>query len=91
MVIIAGAEEGITSALRTDPDPEEERRLIYVALTCPRQQLYITPSEKRILYGQEKTADLSRYVREIPAAYTEQFIENPPRKKTMHAEQLHLF
>jgi len=70
VVFIAGAEEGITPSGRKDSDEEEERRLFYVAMTRARDELYITHSAKRIVYGEEKQQQLSRFVQGIPAELT---------------------
>ena len=66
-VFIAGVEEGIFPHKNSySPDElEEERRLMYVAITRAMKKLYITAAKKRMLYGVESPAVLSRFVREI--------------------------
>ncbi len=66
VVFIAGAEEGVLPSHREGADPEEERRLFYVGMTRAKEQLYITYSSMRKLYGKEQTQEMSRLVREIP-------------------------
>ena len=44
---------------------EEERRLMYVAITRAMKKLWITSAKKRMIYGQESPSVLSRFVREI--------------------------
>ncbi len=68
-VFICGTEEGIFPSDRSLTDSEqleEERRLCYVAVTRARKQLYITASERRMLYGQTRFAHPSRFIGEIP-------------------------
>ena len=66
-VFIAGAEEGIFPHKNSyGPDElEEERRLMYVAITRAMKKLYITAAKKRMLYGVESPSVLSRFVKEI--------------------------
>ena len=66
-VFIAGAEEGIFPHKNSyGPDElEEERRLMYVAITRAMKKLYITAAKKRMIYGVESPCILSRFVKEI--------------------------
>ena len=66
-VFIAGLEEGIFPHKNSyGPDElEEERRLMYVAITRAMKKLYITAAKRRMLYGVESPAILSRFVKEI--------------------------
>lgn len=45
---------------------EEERRLMYVALTRARQQLYLTYAQQRMLHGQIRYHLRSRFLDELP-------------------------
>lgn len=45
---------------------EEERRLMYVAITRARKRLYITMAQQRMLHGQTQFGVVSRFVEEIP-------------------------
>ncbi len=70
-VFITGLEEGLfpheTSA--SDPDGlEEERRLMYVAITRARKRLYLSFSQTRMLHGQTRYNVKSRFVDELPEA-----------------------
>ncbi len=47
---------------------EEERRLMYVAITRARQRLYISFSQTRMLHGQTRYNVKSRFVEELPEA-----------------------
>jgi DNA helicase-2/ATP-dependent DNA helicase PcrA len=45
---------------------EEERRLMYVALTRARRRLYLSLAQSRMLHGQTRYGIASRFFREIP-------------------------
>src|SRR5262249_46625302 len=45
---------------------EEERRLMYVAITRARRQLYLSHAQTRLLHGQTRYNIASRFLREIP-------------------------
>jgi len=68
-VFICGLEEGLfphdNSRKETD-GLEEERRLMYVAITRARQRLYLTYAQSRMLHGQIHRNIPSRFVSEIP-------------------------
>ncbi len=68
-VFITGLEEGLfpheNSA--TDRDGlEEERRLMYVAITRARKRLYLSHSQTRLLHGQTRYNLKSRFFDELP-------------------------
>lgn len=68
-VFIAGAEEGLFPHSRSLMDSkaiEEERRLMYVALTRAKSQLYISRSHERYTFGNYSANPKSRFVKEIP-------------------------
>ena len=44
----------------------EERRLAYVAVTRAKKKLYITRAKQRMLFGQTRFNQPSRFIREIP-------------------------
>jgi ATP-dependent DNA helicase UvrD/PcrA len=68
-VFISGLEEGLfphENSL-TEPDGlEEERRLMYVALTRARRRLYLSHAQTRMLHGQTRYNVPSRFFDEIP-------------------------
>src|SRR5690606_15305888 len=45
---------------------EEERRLMYVAVTRARQRLYLSYAQSRMLHGQVRYGIASRFLDEIP-------------------------
>lgn len=71
-VFIAGTEEGIFPHSRTLMDAreiEEERRLMYVALTRAKTQLYLSRAHERYTFGNYSANPKSRFVKEIPTEY----------------------
>ncbi len=66
-VFIVGLEEGIFPHKNSysKDELEEERRLMYVAITRAEKKLYLTSTKKRVIYGEEKIGVLSRFVNEI--------------------------
>jgi DNA helicase-2/ATP-dependent DNA helicase PcrA len=70
-VVISGLEEGLFphENSRDQPDGiEEERRLMYVALTRARRRLYLSFAQSRMLHGQTRYNVPSRFLEEIPQA-----------------------
>ncbi len=70
-VFITGLEEGLfphENSLQTTDGLEEERRLMYVAITRARKRLYLTFSQTRLLHGQTRYNVKSRFVEELPEA-----------------------
>ncbi|WP_234572756.1 UvrD-helicase domain-containing protein [Rhodohalobacter sp. 614A] len=65
VVFIVGAEEGITPLDRDGIDIEEERRLFYVAMTRAEDELQITSSKERVIYGEKVGRQPSRFISEI--------------------------
>ena len=70
-VFITGMEEGLfphENALADFDGLEEERRLMYVAITRARQRLYLSFSQTRMLHGQTRYHIKSRFFDELPEA-----------------------
>ena len=68
-VFITGLEEGLfphDNALNVDDGLEEERRLMYVAITRARRRLYLTHAQMRLLHGQMRYGLASRFLEEVP-------------------------
>lgn len=66
-VFICGLEENImpTSRARDDKDAmEEERRLMYVAITRAKERLWLTRSRERYLYGRREPTAMSCFLEE---------------------------
>ncbi|MDE5721569.1 MAG: UvrD-helicase domain-containing protein [Clostridia bacterium] len=67
-VFICGLEDGIMPSSRTDGvgrEAEEERRLMYVAITRAGKNLYLTRSKSRYLYGHRDLTRPSRFIAEL--------------------------
>lgn len=68
-VFISGLEEGLfphENSLTEADGIEEERRLMYVALTRARRRLYLSLAQSRMLHGQTRYNVASRFFQEIP-------------------------
>ena len=67
-VFIIGLEEGVFPSYRSVQsveDTEEERRLMYVAITRAKKNLFIVLSRQRMLFGQTNCNQPSRFIKEI--------------------------
>ena len=70
-VFIIGLEEGKFPLSRAMDDPdelEEERRLMYVAVTRARKKLYVTRAKSRFMYGNRERQLSSRFIEEMGIA-----------------------
>ena len=68
-VFVTGLEEGLfphENSLSEADGLEEERRLMYVAITRARRRLYLTQAQSRMLHGQTRYGIPSRFVGELP-------------------------
>ena len=68
-VFITGLEEGLfphENSLSDSDGLEEERRLMYVAITRARQRLYLSFCQTRMLHGQTRYNVKSRFLDELP-------------------------
>jgi DNA helicase-2/ATP-dependent DNA helicase PcrA len=68
-VFITGLEEGLFPHEQSFADAdglEEERRLMYVAITRARRRLYLTHAQSRMLHGQVRYGLPSRFLSELP-------------------------
>ncbi|MBS7348957.1 MAG: UvrD-helicase domain-containing protein [Comamonas sp.] len=68
-VFIVGLEEGLfphDNALSDKDGLEEERRLMYVAITRARQRLYLSHAHSRMLHGRTSFNLPSRFLDELP-------------------------
>ena len=68
-VFVTGLEEGLFPHENSASDPgglEEERRLMYVAMTRARRRLYLSLAQTRMLHGQTRYNIPSRFLSELP-------------------------
>ena len=72
VVFITGLEQGLfpheNAVLEGKDGLEEERRLMYVAVTRARQRLYLACAQTRMLHGQTRYCTPSSFLEEIPEA-----------------------
>ena len=70
-VFVVGLEEDVMPTSRAQNDPaslEEERRLMYVAITRAEERLYLTRSRSRYLYGRRDLTVRSQFIDELEGA-----------------------
>jgi DNA helicase II / ATP-dependent DNA helicase PcrA len=69
VVYLVGMEQGLLPHNRTLNDPleiEEERRLCYVGITRAQEQLFLTYTRERRLWGNREPAISSQFLQELP-------------------------
>lgn len=74
VVFIVGMEDGVfpgNQSLYNSEDMEEERRLAYVGITRAKQELYLTNTRTRLMFGSTTHNAASRFLGEIPDELTE--------------------
>ncbi len=82
-VFISGLEEGLfphEQAAYEHGGLEEERRLMYVAVTRARQRLYLSHAQSRMLHGQVRYGIPSRFLDEIPEELLKRLNAKPVAK-----------
>lgn len=86
-VFISGLEEGLfphEQSTYENNGLEEERRLMYVAVTRARQRLYISHAQSRMLHGQVRYGIPSRFLDEIPDELLKHLNSKPVAKSGSH-------
>jgi DNA helicase II / ATP-dependent DNA helicase PcrA len=87
-VFVTGLEEGLfphENSMNELDGVEEERRLMYVAITRARRRLYLTHAQSRMLHGQTRYNIPSRFLSEIPRELLEWL--SPPRRRSMEFDR----
>ncbi len=82
-VFICGVEEGLfphEQSMYEANGLEEERRLMYVAVTRARRRLYLSHAQSRMLHGQVRYGVPSRFLDEIPEALLKHLNARPVAK-----------
>ncbi len=82
-VFISGLEEGLCpheQSMYETQGLEEERRLMYVAVTRARQRLYLSHAQSRMLHGKVRYGIASRFLEEIPEALLKHLNSKPVAK-----------
>ncbi len=83
VVFISGLEEGLCpheQSLYENAGLEEERRLMYVAVTRARQRLYLSHAQSRMLHGKVRYGIASRFLDEIPEKLLKHINSKPVSK-----------
>ena len=90
VVFLVGMEEGIFPGYQSMMEPkelEEERRLCYVGITRAKENLFLTCSKQRTVFGSTSYNPVSRFLNEIPEelleGYQEAFGEADNNKNQM--------
>ncbi len=86
-VFISGLEEGLfphEQSTYENNGLEEERRLMYVAVTRARQRLYLSHAQSRMLHGQVRYGIPSRFLDEIPDELLKHLNSKPVTKSGSH-------
>ena len=77
-VFLVGMEEGIFPGYQSQMEPEEleeERRLCYVGITRAKENLFLTCSKQRTVFGSTSYNPVSRFLKEIPQELLEGYEE----------------
>ena len=79
-VFVVGLEEGLFPHSRSifeggREEVEEERRLMYVAMTRAKENLTLSFARSRLSYGGRRTSIPSRFLAEIPEEYIQRTLE----------------
>lgn len=83
VVFISGLEEGLCpheQSMYETQGLEEERRLMYVAVTRARQRLYLSHAQSRMLHGKVRYGIPSRFLEEIPEQLLKRLNSKPTAK-----------
>ena len=78
VVFLVGMEEGIFPGHQSMMEPrelEEERRLCYVGITRAKENLFLTCSKQRTVFGSTSYNPISRFLQEIPEELLEGYEE----------------
>ena len=78
VVFLIGMEEGIFPGYKSISEPkelEEERRLCYVGITRAKENLFLTCSKQRTIFGSTSYNPVSRFLKEIPENLLEGYEE----------------
>jgi len=88
VVFLIGLEEGIlphSRSLLEKDELEEERRLMYVAITRAKDKLYLLRARNRTLYGETQAASPSQFLEDID----QELIEGDDRRpRSLHVQDL---
>lgn len=84
VVFIPGIEEGIIPTTRDTSDIEEERRLLYVAMTRAQKEVHFSYAGKRLIFGKREKQCISRFLDDMDKKHIQiQTVEKKRRKKPL--------
>ncbi len=93
-VFVIGMEEGIfphMNSLMESSEVEEERRLMYVAITRARDDLHLVNARRRTLFGKEQINPVSRFLSEIPKDLVESNVQEEFKQQEKKIEVGEMF
>ena len=95
-VFLVGLEEGIFPGYKSISEPkelEEERRLCYVGITRAKENLFLSCSKQRTIFGSTSYNPVSRFLKEIPEdlleGYKEAFDENMSENNSLFKDSIY--
>ncbi|MCR4338063.1 MAG: ATP-dependent helicase [Candidatus Omnitrophica bacterium] len=93
VVFIVGCEEGLIplDIAGMESDREEERRLFYVGMTRAKEQLFLTRSGRRFLYGKSYENAASPFLADIKEELKEYEKLQQLKRKKRNEDQMSLF
>ncbi len=93
-VFVIGMEEGLfphINSLMEASELEEERRLMYVAITRAKDDLHLVNARRRTLFGNEQINPVSRFIGEINSNLIESNVNDEPKKVEEKVETEEMF
>ena len=87
VVFVVALEEGIFPSVKEDVEIEEERRVAYVAFTRAKSKIYLSCSQRRLIYGRMVQNHISRFLNEYLTA--EDVKENVEKAKEREENSNH--
>ncbi|OPY64383.1 MAG: ATP-dependent DNA helicase PcrA [Syntrophorhabdus sp. PtaU1.Bin050] len=93
VVFVAGAEDGLIPYRRPGEsgDEEEERRLLYVAMTRAKEELFLIHARRRSIFGKREHRSPSPFLREIEDEFTEAHVVPDRGTRRTANKQMKLF
>ena len=92
VVFVVGLEEGIfplSRAMNLPSEMEEERRLMYVAITRAEEKIYLIHATKRFMYGKPNYETESQFLKELNIV--EKNLPKPKEKKKKEDKEQEFF
>ena len=90
VVFVIGLEEGIfplSRAMNMPSEMEEERRLMYVAITRAEEKIYLTHATKRYMYGKSNYETDSRFLKELGIVDKKTKVETDKKKDDFFVDE----